>query len=931
MAQFLTNNNEQFLRYLKEELKQCNSFLFSVSFIKNAGLQLFERDILDALERGVTGRIITSTYQNFTDVASLEKFLLWQQIYPHFSVRVDIAPLGDRGFHTKGYIFKYTNKYNILIGSSNITSFALRRNVEWNARITNGLEEKFAIEVTQEFENIWHVSSKLNRKLIDDYAFNQEYMLDQWDMDYFTKFNQIEPNFMQKKALRELARIRGLGVNKALIVSATGSGKTYLSAFDAKNFGAEKLLFIVHRETILKDAMTTFNKVFGNTRTYSFYTGNAKDKNGDFIFASNLMLSTSLEKFDPKQFDYIILDECHHATSKTYQKIMAYFKPKFYLGLTATPERLDNEDVFSLFDKNVPYELRLREALENDLIVPFKYFGIRDELINYSKDNRAILKEMTSPDHCQFIGKHIEKHRPKDKLKALVFCRSVEHAEQMSNQFQSLGYQTAYLVGKHDIMARKIAFNNLQNEDHPLELLFSVDLLNEGVDLPAVNTVIFLRPTESSTIFIQQLGRGLRKFPGKEFLTVLDFIGNSYERSVQIAIALGTLSKSSVVEKQLLIDYIRDDFTALDLPIEIHLDPYSKDEILNYIEKTNFNRLDFLKQDYLNFKKMIGPRGHVLHQDYLNNEYAPDLMRFVKTSLKGNEAGYISFLKKVEDKVPDFSESELSVLKRLSSMLPLVRPYEFAILKALLEDNPLSETQLKDIVFSSWPIANDQLSHSIRNLQNKLHSINEQKLLKPLILLNDGYYELGFQVDSNGFKDFILDLITYGLQRYLSEFGNQDVGLTLFRNYTTEQFLLITMQNSLRFFKGTKFEDDKTTYILAGLKKDLDEDHHLNYKDKFINDHTFQWESETNCTMTNKTGQKVINTKIAHLFIRKKNDEDGILMPYTYIGTGKFKNIRPSANPKNTLLVDIDLDHAIPTYLHYDFQIKVIDNKTEIS
>ena len=925
MAKFLTNKNEEFLNYLKEELKQCDSFSFSVSFIKNAGLQLFERDILNALERGAKGQIITSTYQNFTDVISLEKFLQWQEKYPHFIARVDIAPLGDRGFHTKGYIFKYPDKYNILIGSSNITSFALRRNVEWNARITVKHDDKFALEVINEFSNIWMNTSKLNRKLIDDYAFKQEYMLDQWDMDYFTKFNQIEPNFMQRKALKELARIRGLGVTKALIVSATGSGKTFLSAFDAKNFGAEKLLFVVHRETILKDAMETFRKVFGNTRSYGFYTGTKKDCDVDFVFATNVMLGATLDKFNQEKFDYIILDECHHATSKTYQKIMKHFKPKFYLGLTATPERLDNEDVFALFDKNVPYELRLREALENDLIVPFKYYGIRDTFVDYGKDNRALLKEITSPEHCNFIADHIENHRPNNKLKSLVFCRSVEHAEQMSAQFQNLGYQTAFLVGKHDIMSRKIAFNNLQDENHPLELLFSVDLLNEGVDLPAVNMVIFLRPTESSTIFIQQLGRGLRKYENKEFLTVLDFIGNSYERSVQIAIALGTLSKSSVVEKQLLTDYIRDDFTSLGLPIEIHLDPYSKEEILKYIEKTNFNRIEFLKQDYVTFKKLIGATGHVKHQDYLNNEYAPDLMRFIKTSLSGNDAGYISFLKKVEDHIPDFDDMELTVLKRLSNLLPIVRPYEFAIIKGLIENGSLSENELQEIVFSSWPVDQDHLNHALNHLQNKFHSTNEQSSMEQLISFVSGKYELGFRINSRGFSEFLLDLIDYGLQRYLTEFGNQEVGLTLFRNYTTEQFMLITKQSALRYMKGTKFENDKTTYILAGLKKDLDEDHHLNYKDKFISDHVFQWESETGCTMTNKIGLKVIDTKIAHLFIRKKKNEDNILLPYTYIGTGTFKNIRPSTNEKNTLLVDIDLDHPIPNYLHYDFQIKVVD------
>lgn len=922
MAQFLTNKNQQFLNYLKQELTVCDSFAFSVSFIKNAGLELFEKDLINALQRGVIGQIITSTYQNFTDIVSLEKFFSWQTKFPNFSVRVDVAPLGDRGFHSKGYIFGHDDRYTILIGSSNITSFALLRNIEWNARLICKLNDKFAKEVFEEFANLWTLSNKLTRKLIDDYAFNQEYALDQWDMDYFTKFESLEPNFMQKKALKELARIRGLGVSKALVVSATGSGKTYLSAFDARNFGAEKLLFVVHRETILKDALDTFKKVFGNTRKYGYYTGTTRDSSADFLFATNIMLSSSLDKFQPNQFDYIILDECHHATSKTYLKIMDYFQPRFYLGLTATPERMDNQDVFELFDRNVPYELRLREALENDLVVPFKYFGIRDQMIDYAASNKNLLKEMTSPEHCEFLLSHIERHRPNNKLKALVFCRSVEHAEQMADRVRSFGYHTAHLVGYHDVMARRVAFANLQDENNPLELLFSVDLLNEGVDLPAVNMVVFLRPTESSTIFIQQLGRGLRKFEGKEYLTVLDFIGNSYERSVQIAIALGSLSKSSVVEKQLLIDYIRDDFRNLDLPVEIHLDPYSKDEVLNYIEKTNFNRTEFLKQDYLTYKKMLGTKGFVRHIDYLHNEYAPDLLRFIKTNLSGTDSGYFSFLKKVEDSVPDFSMEDLEILKRLSSMLPLVRPYEFEILQCLIEHGKTTKQTLKTLVYDRWPENDKQFEHALDFLTNQLQSNAEKLVMRTIVTVDNNTISLNFPILSSGFKAFLIDLLSYGLQKYLSEFGNQTVGLTLFHNYTTEQFMLITMQRTLRYYKGTKYEDNGTTYILAGLKKDLDEDHHLNYKDKFIDASTFQWESETYCTMTNAVGQKVLNTKVAHLFIRKKKNEDGVLLPYTYIGTGTFTNVRPSTNEKGTLLVDIKLDEPVPLYLHYDFQIK---------
>lgn len=385
------------------------------------------------------------------------------------------------------------------------------------------------------------------------------------------------------------------------MVAAAGSGKTYLAAFDALNFSPKRLLYIVHEGSILKKSLETFQDVFGNAVTYGIYNGEYKDIEADFLFATNVSMAKSLNLFPQKDyFDYIIVDECHHATAETYRNIIDYFEPEFLLGLTATPERLDNQDVFELFDKNVPYELRLRDAIINDLVVPFKYYGIRDELINYGltkSEERKMVAQLATVDHCNFITKQIEEHRPEGKLKALAFCRNVTHARMMC---EAMGehYKTAYLTGKNDIGERIRAYNDLQSDDRELEILFTVDILNEGVDIPGVNMVLFLRPTESSTIFIQQLGRGLRKYDNKDFVTVLDFIGNSYKRSVQIAFALSSLADNFVLEKRLMVALVQDDFKAIglsDYGVEIHIDDLSKEEIVNYIEQENFNSLRYLK------------------------------------------------------------------------------------------------------------------------------------------------------------------------------------------------------------------------------------------------------------------------------------------------------------------------------------------------
>ena len=355
--EFLSNVNTSFLNKIKSNLKKCKSFNFSVSFIKKAGLVLLEREIEEALERGAKGRIITSTYQNFTDIGSLEQFYNWQKEYDNFECHLDYEGFGDNGFHTKGYLFEYDDSIEFIVGSSNITRFALLKNYEWNVSLISKDNLDSFNDALNEFEMIWDKTLDLNTKLIEKYRLQLDYAIEKWDMDYINATdNKINPNSMQRKALRELRRYRDTGVKKALIISATGSGKTYLAAFDARNFGAKRLLYIVHRESILKDARESFIKVFGAERTYGFYTGNENSLEADFIFATSNMLGRHLDSFKKDEFDYIIYDEVHHVVAETGKKIFEYFEPEFILGLTATPERMDNQDVFSIFDNNVPFE-----------------------------------------------------------------------------------------------------------------------------------------------------------------------------------------------------------------------------------------------------------------------------------------------------------------------------------------------------------------------------------------------------------------------------------------------------------------------------------------------------------------------------------------------------------------------------------------------
>lgn len=907
--EFLSNVNISFLNKIKSNLKKCKSFSFSVSFIKKAGLVLLEREIEEALDRGAKGRIITSTYQNFTDIGSLEQFYAWQKEYDNFECHLDYECFGDNGFHTKGYLFEYDDSIEFIVGSSNITRFALLKNFEWNVSLISKDNLDSYNDALIEFELIWDKTLELDTKLIEKYRLQLDYAIEKWDMDYVNAMDaKINPNSMQRKALRELRRYRDTGVKKALIISATGSGKTYLAAFDARNFGAKRLLYIVHRESILKDAKESFVKVFGAERTYGFYTGNENSLEADFIFATSNMLGRHLDSFKKDEFDYIIYDEVHHVVAEIGKKIFEYFEPEFILGLTATPERMDNQDIFTLFDQNVPFELRLRDAINNDLVVPFHYYGIRDQLVDYSsKDKMTIAKNIAEQNNIEFIKSQIEKYRkPGEKLKCIAFCTNIQSCRLMAEELYEEGYHTISLTGINDTGVRIKTFKDLQDENNLLEIICTVDILNEGVDIPQVNMVLFLRPTESQTVFIQQLGRGLRKYPGKDYVTVLDFIGNNYDRAVQIAMALGTLGKTTYMEKAYLKEMIKTNFESLDIPeVKIEIDDLSKEEIINFIDKTNFNSRVFLEKDYKNFKSYINNGAYPTHMDFLNSDVSPDLIRIIKSTFSGSKnKSYYNFLKKIDEgTIPMFDDKQIAFINNMEDLLPLARLDEYLIIEQAIKEHTIDLKRIEGI--------NEHITD--KTLENAYNN------LKSLGLVENNEIDLT-NIDDGEFKDYLLDTLNYGIVRYNREFGEYTGLFKLYRNYYKEQASRIMLKNGI-LQKGTYYEDD-IAYIFAGIKKG--EEGRLNYKDKFINNKIFQWESIANVSESEK--EHLRNSKKVHLFIRKMESEDTVTLPYTYFGLGTFTNERDSYTEEDgkkhpTLLYDIVLDDEVPEDYHIDFEI----------
>lgn len=933
---------------MKECLSSCRSFSFSVSFIKRAGLDLFHEDLRRALEEGARGRIITSTYQNFTDCYSLSFFLRLQKEYPdQFECHLEDASFGPDGFHTKGYLFERKDEtHEVIIGSSNITRFALLFNKEWDVSVITEENDPFLSAVQSEFDYLYRNTPTLSEERIEAYRHKLQYAISSWDMDssYQLGKDDIRPNLMQQKALLELRRQRSMGQQRALVVAATGSGKTYLAAFDARNVDAKRLLFLAHKDAILESSRRTFQSVFKTSRSYAIFNGNNQSGlDADFVFASIQMLQRHLLEFSKSQFDYIVIDEVHHSAAKTYQEVLSYFKPEFLLGLTATPERMDGKSVYEIFQNNVPFDLRLREAIENELVVPFHYFGIKDSFLSYSEaDVKAkigeIAKNMCSKENCDFIDQQIRLHRPNDaKLRCIGFCSTRFEAQNLASIFADKGYGTAYVDGRTETGERLEIFSRLEKTDDPLNLVFAIDILNEGIDVPSINMVLFLRPTESSTIFIQQLGRGLRKYPDKNYLTVLDFIANSYQRSCQIAVALGSLSKSGTVDKASISDGVRTSFASLDLPgIEIHFDEESQEEILSSIEQTNFNRLDRLIPDYERFKKLLLKEGTLKEGDYvkptfyLDASWGMDFLRFAKYP-----DSYADFLLKADKKDgPIFQQEAMETLRFLNFFLPLVREEEFKILSALLS-GPKKEEELKREIQAQGYFCEERFLHALAVLQGK--AVVNATGNKTLVRKNDEAYSLAFSIEDPLFKEYLEDVLTYGIMRFESEYG-QDMEkeqatdtpklLHLFGSYTQPTSLLAlcvykagTDIANLMPMSGI-FYTEKGMAIYINLNKDLQKAERLKYKDKFLSPDVLQWESSTSTTVDNGKGQRLIQQGEAMIFVRKTKKDCGRASPFLYIGKGKLINPRQSDNKAKTLLFDIVLEHPVPSSYHYDLGIE---------
>ncbi|TVX99399.1 DUF3427 domain-containing protein [Paenibacillus cremeus] len=953
----ITNSNAdaiQLFKALKYELMTADQAYFMVSFIRWSGLQLLLRSIDDFRRENPNKKIkiLTSTYLKITEPKALRRL----QELPNIETKVFDS--GNVSFHTKAYLFERASSlHTAIIGSSNLTYSALKTGHEWNVKLPgDSLHSIYASAITA-FHKYWNdpKAIPLNPELIDSYDkeySNKKIMLVNpyvaaQHVDIVEKIAPseetevlIHPNKMQNEALRALYETRKNNHHKAVVIAATGTGKTYLSAFDVKSFAAKTMLFIAHRDEILESSKDTFRRVFGANDLYGKLTGTVKEGNKPFLFSTVQTLSRDevLCQYSPDHFDYIVVDEFHHAEAATYKKVLDHFKPKFLLGLTATPERMDGRDVLALCEHNVVYEIRLRDALEEGLLTPFRYFGLGDPTINYEEIGtqsngqfieNELVRALNTHERVDYVVDMIHKFGHDGlHMRALGFCASIEHAQYMSQELNQRGFSTGYLTGHDTPEQRQQLIRRLEDDGDPLQIIFTVNIFNEGVDIPKVNLVLFLRPTESATIFIQQLGRGLRKVQGKEYVTILDFIGN-YQKSFIVPLALSGQHNHKAFDRDSLRVAIETEFADLPDGCFVDLEEVSRKQILEKIESIRMDRDLMLMDLYNQFRKELGHSPEI--EDFLYFDGAPSLHFFV--------AKYGSWAE-TKKKMKDLNEFDvrllensrlLQIVQRLEKMLPVKWPYELTVLDLAIKkrgticlDDVLIDLQFRFAV----QISRENQAKKIYRAMEKLAEI-QSKHSWSFGSVDNGTFTLSpivmeMLASDPSIGTYLNERIEYGLSEFRRMyrpgiFFNSSKNVLLYQNYTRNDLIYLFESDAKEGSWREGVSRVEEHYLLfINLNKGERTAEHLMYHDYFIDQQHFHWQSQNATSHDSSVGQNYIHHKDKgikiHLFVRKFEKMHGVVLPFTYLGEIDYV----SSHGDKPMNITWQLHQPIPEALYMD-------------
>lgn len=863
------NPPKKVLLTLLKELENCEEFYFSVAFVTTSGVATIINKLQELEKRNIKGKVLVSQYLNFSQPEALKRLIQFKNI--------DLRITTSGNAHSKGYIFKKNNHYNLIVGSSNLTAQALTTNKEWNIKVSaldnSGIVEKLLNEFHSDFEKATLVSEEFILSYNEIYQ--KQFLLNKSNnLEILTEVQEIIiPNTMQKEALENLTKLREEKKNKALIISATGTGKTFLSAFDAKAFNPKKLLFVVHRLTIAKNSLKTFKKVFGNDKSMGLFSGDKRELDCDFVFSTvqTISKSTHLENFKKNHFDYIIIDETHRSGADSYLRLLNYFEPKFLLGMTATPERTDGNDIFQLFDHNIAYEIRLNRAMEEEMLSSFHYYGVSDLLIdNKEIDNKSDFNLLISSERVKRIIQYANFYGSDNGItRGLVFCSRKNEASELSNLFNLKGYKTIALTGDsyEDERAKAIERLESDNLNEKLDYIFTVDIFNEGIDIPKINQIIMLRPTESSIIFIQQLGRGLRKVDGKSYLTIIDFIGN-YENNYLIPVALyGDTSYNKDTLRKLISEGSR----MIPGSSTINFDEITKEKIFQSIDSANMQLLNDLKKDYNLLKFKLGRIPMMM--DFIEHG-SRDPFLYVNYS-----NSYFNFIAKVEKEHGyKLTKQQLILLELFSKEINNSKRIEESyILKQVLINGKLSIKEFKNSIFNLYGFTPTQAT--IDSCINNINFLFIRKKEKIIYLENNSFQfhkEFVDNLKNSAFKNFLLDSINYSIvtfdNLYNKEFYKN--GLILYNKYSRKDVcrLLNWEKDISSTVYGYRTNDGVTPCFVTYHKSD-DIESTINYNDHFINPSTFAWESRSNRKLESNEIKGVINSERILLFVKKEDGE----------------------------------------------------------
>ena len=990
--QFVSNDykeGKKVLSAIEDELLACDEFAISVAFITMGGITPLLQTFKELEKKGICGRILTTDYLNFSEPRAINVLAGLKNV----SVKMYRTKQAQEGFHTKGYIFKNGEIYRIIVGSSNVTQNALTTNKEWNTKIVSTEQGQYAQDILNEFEKLWNSPWALEyEQFIKNYS--EEYIKNKIiqkqkeiarnkEIVSLEEF-KLQPNSMQVQFIANLQKLREENEKKALLISATGTGKTYASAFAMRELGFKKVLFLVHRNQIAKQALKSYRKVFGGKVKMGMVTGKHQDYDADFIFATVQTLSKeeNLLKLPKDYFECCVYDEAHHTAAESYKRVMDYFTPEFTLGMTATPDKrddhIDGRNIYEIFNHQIAYEIRLQQAMEEDLLCPFHYFGVTDiemiEDVGKSKEEQLEnFRYLTSDERVQHVMEQAEYYGYSGKrVKGLIFCSRVEEALELSKKFNEKGWRTLVLSGGDSEEERARAIERLvmdeeeNSEDYeadvevtdgPLDYILSVDIFSEGVDVPQINQVIMLRPTQSPIVFVQQLGRGLRKAEDKEYVVILDFIGN-YKNNFMIPIAL---SGDRTYNKDNIRRYVVEGGRVIPGASTIHFDKVSRKRIFSAIDNANFSDLKLIKENYTNLKNKL---GHIPALQDFDKYGEMDVLRIFDNNSLGSyykflvkyEKEYTVRLSEEEEKVIEFVSKKLANGKRVQELLLLRRLLAY---KDKLEKQDIVEEWSYDLKEEYGIVVNEQQISNVINVmtnefpsgsskntyancifiekmdiystENRLRTYDEKLNKREKYTISSVFQRM---LKNKEFYQVLRELVEFGISRYEMQYKEhyQDTDFVLYQKYTYEDAcrLLNWESNEVPLnIGGYKYDQKTRTFpVFINYNKNEDISDTTKYEDHFTSSSSLIAISKNGRSLQSEDVQNFLHAKErgidVQLFVRK-NKDDKISKEFYYLGrmeaTGRTEEIVMHHTDKTAVEIEWKLDVPVREDI-YEYIVK---------